>query len=33
MDNFTTQGARDLLILIVFWAVMMLINLLKDKRK
>jgi hypothetical protein len=33
MVNFTTEGARDLLILIVFWSVMVLINLIKDKRK
>jgi hypothetical protein len=33
MVNFTTEGTRDLLILIVFWSVMVLINLIKDKRK
>jgi len=33
MDNFTTQGARDILILFVFWLVMIVINLIKPKRK
>ena len=32
MDNFTTQGSRDILILLVFWSVMIVINLSKPKR-
>jgi hypothetical protein len=33
MDNFTAQGTRDILILLVFWLVMIVINLVKPKRK
>jgi hypothetical protein len=33
MSTFTSEGEKELVILLAFWLVMVVINLLKDKRK